>query len=104
VYQENQPSAFLWPFRNPSEVINLPMPTPFEQILEYLIRFDVCTRLCANRECPASYFLPRRRSQKYCSDVCALPAQREFKRRWWQAKGKPWRRRRENKRSRKKRP
>lgn len=40
-------------------------------------------RHCANPECAAPYFLSTRRSQRYCSEPCALPAQREFKRTWW---------------------
>jgi hypothetical protein len=42
-------------------------------------------RHCPNAGCPAPYFIARRRSQKYCSDVCALPAQRQFKKDWWNA-------------------
>lgn len=45
------------------------------------------TRYCPNPECPAPYFIAKRRSQKYCSEICALPAQREFKRRWWAEHG-----------------
>lgn len=52
-------------------------------------------RHCANPECPAPYFLAMRRSQKYCSETCALPAQREFKRAWWAEHGEQWRKKRE---------
>ena len=38
---------------------------------------------CRNQECPASYFLAKRRDQKYCSDICATPAKRAAKRDWW---------------------
>lgn len=51
-------------------------------------------RYCPNPECPAPYFIAIRRSQKYCSDACALPAQREFKRKWWQEHGSTWRKKR----------
>jgi hypothetical protein len=48
-------------------------------------------RYCPNPTCPAPYFIARRRSQKYCSDDCALPAQRELKRAWWKEHGDEWR-------------
>lgn len=38
---------------------------------------------CRNQECPAPYFLAKRRDQKYCSDICATPAKRASKLRWW---------------------
>ena len=44
-------------------------------------------RYCPNSECPAPYFIAIRRSQKYCSKICALPSQRKFKRRWWMDRG-----------------
>jgi hypothetical protein len=49
-------------------------------------------RHCPNAACPAPYFIARRRSQKYCSDACALPAQREFKALWWKNYGTEWQR------------
>jgi hypothetical protein len=51
-------------------------------------------RHCPNAGCPAPYFIARRRSQKYCSDACALPAQREFKALWWKNHGTEWQRER----------
>ncbi len=48
-------------------------------------------RLCPNPNCPAPYFIAYRRGQRYCSDTCAQPAQREFKREWWREHGKDWR-------------
>jgi len=54
-------------------------------------------RYCPNPECPAPYFIAKRRSQKYCSDACALPAQREFKRAWWSDHGNEWRAKRAKK-------
>jgi hypothetical protein len=48
-------------------------------------------RYCPNPTCPASYFIAQRRSQKYCTDACALPAQRELKRAWWKEHGDEWR-------------
>lgn len=40
-------------------------------------------RVCLNPDCPARYFVADRRSQKFCSEKCAEPARREYKRRWW---------------------
>lgn len=73
-------------------VEKLPPPTPLEQILLHLLKSADRLRYCKNPECPAPYFFAKRRSQKYCADVCALPAQREFKRLWWAHNGKQWRR------------
>jgi hypothetical protein len=53
------------------------------------------TSRCENRDCHTPYFFATRRSQKYCSDACAIPAQREFKRKWWAENGTTWRRKRE---------
>lgn len=38
---------------------------------------------CPNPECPAPYFFRKKKGQKFCSTVCALPAQRASKREWW---------------------
>jgi len=78
--------------------VQLGPPRPFEQALTYLLNSAKRTRRCKNTECPAPYFFADRRNQKYCSEVCALPEQRVFKRRWWQQNGKKWR---ENRDSRK---
>lgn len=48
-------------------------------------------RYCPNPTCPSPYFIAYRRSQKYCTDACALPAQRELKRAWWKEHGDEWR-------------
>lgn len=38
---------------------------------------------CRNPSCPAPYILASRRDQLYCSDVCAGPAKKAAKLRWW---------------------
>lgn len=38
---------------------------------------------CLNPDCPAPYFIAKKRWQKYCSEECAGPVNREQKRRWW---------------------
>lgn len=55
--------------------------------------------ICADKNdgCPTPYFLKYRPQQEFCSEACALPRQREFKRRWWAEHGKEWQRRRRTK-------
>jgi hypothetical protein len=76
--------------------IGPPVPTPFQQALVHLFKCAATMTCCSNKECPAPYFFARRKSQKFCSDICALPAQREQKRRWWSHHGEKWRKRRAN--------
>jgi hypothetical protein len=64
---------------------------PFAQVLVRAIDISNRMRRCTNFECPAPYFIARRLTQKYCSDACAQPAQKEFKRRWWREHGSDWR-------------
>jgi hypothetical protein len=61
--------------------------------------------ICANKDngCPTPYFLKNKPKHRFCSDACALPAQREFKRKWWTEHGKEWRRRRSKRKTGKRR-
>jgi hypothetical protein len=70
---------------------SLPPPSPFEQVIQLLIDAADFARYCGNPECVAPYFFASRRNQKYCSDACAKPAQKEFKRQWWAEHGEEWR-------------
>jgi len=72
----------------------------FGQVL--LRAFEIADRLrfCPTPNCPAPYFIAQRRSQKYCSDACSLPAQRECKRAWWREHGAQTRRRTTRRRTR----
>ncbi len=81
---------------DPRKIWTISEADPFAQVL--LRAVDVADRMrrCLNPACPAPYFIGRRRSQRYCSDACALPAQREFKRIWWREHGNNWRRRRKS--------
>jgi hypothetical protein len=81
---------------------HVPTPRPMSQALEYLLRPNVHTSICVNPGCLSPYFFPSRRGQKYCSDACSLPAQRESKRSWWQEHGDAWRKGRKRKRVRRK--
>jgi hypothetical protein len=93
VIQENGYLGYLFPFVEKSgSVAFLPPPTAFEQALLYL--YSHRTGFCPNPDCPAPYFFLTRPRQKYCSESCALPAQREFKRRWWADNGPEWRNKR----------
>jgi len=47
-------------------------------------------RFCGNLDCTITpYFIAERSTRRFCSEVCALPAQREAKRNWWARHGKP---------------
>ena len=61
----------------------MPPPTPFEQAIDYLRKHVRRLACCGNLDCPTPFFLNVRSSQKYCSEDCALPSQREHKRVWW---------------------
>jgi hypothetical protein len=73
-----------------------PPPSPFQQSVLYLFKRATKTRGCSNPDCPSPYFFAQRSTQKYCSEDCALPFQRDYKRRWWRKHGSDWRRRRKN--------
>ena len=75
----------------------LPDPTLFEYALLHLTREADRVRVCQNPECAVErHFFAKRRSQRYCSETCARPAQREAKRRWWADHGTTWREERAN--------
>jgi hypothetical protein len=76
---------------DPAKSFRIPPPTPFEQALSYLVKVGDKARYCANPECPAPYFFVQRKNQRYCSEICAAPAQRELKRKWWAEHGEEWR-------------
>jgi hypothetical protein len=58
--------------------------TRFEAAMFYLqTQLTDKLRRCPNPACPAPYFFATRKGQKFCSAVCAEPAQREAKRKWW---------------------
>jgi len=62
-------------------------PTPMEAVLYYFRRNVEHALYCPNVGCPAPYFLGTKKGQKYCSEVCAAPAQRASKLRWWHKHG-----------------
>jgi hypothetical protein len=48
-------------------------------------------RKCLAEDCEAPYFVARHLRQRYCSDPCAIWAQRQWKKNWWKEKGAEWR-------------
>lgn len=66
-------------------------PDSFAQVLLRAIDVAPLMRKCPNPACPAPYFIGARRSRRYCSDACSLPAQRESKRAWWNQHGHSYR-------------
>jgi hypothetical protein len=66
----------------------LKAPTRTELLLLHFTRWSDLTRYCDNPECSSPYFIARDPRQKYCSDACAKPAQRECKRNWWAKHGR----------------
>ncbi len=60
-----------------------PEITPFEAAVFHLQRISDRLRHCQNPNCHSPYFIAMKRGQKYCDEVCARPAQREAKRKWW---------------------
>jgi len=54
-------------------------------------------RRCENSTCAVPYFLAKHRNQKFCSEICAGPAQRELKKAWWSEHGDEWRSKRRTK-------
>ena len=60
----------------------------FQRALYLLCRQSWRARLCS--KCSAK-FIAKRAAQKYCSNTCSLAAQREYRKRWWDAHGEKWR-------------
>jgi hypothetical protein len=70
----------------------VPMPqTLDEHLWTALLQNSKKLAFCKNRDCTHPFFLRYRPGQRFCSEKCALPAQRDFKRRWWNEYGKQWR-------------
>lgn len=75
-------------FHGETEPANYEPPafTPFEQAIFHFQRNWDRVRYCENATCPAHYFFGKhRKPQKYCSSICAGPAKKEAKLRWWNA-------------------
>lgn len=76
-------------------VINLvPRSTWAYLLLRLLMEKTNSLRICRNKDCPAPYFVARRKDQRFCGSDCARLV---TNRRWWRKKGKAWRRKRKKK-------
>ena len=66
------------------EFFDPPKITPFESALFYFQSvIGNRAKYCGHTDCPAPYFIANKRWQKFCSEECAGPANRESKRKWW---------------------
>jgi hypothetical protein len=54
------------------------------------------TAICANPDCPAPYFIRKRRTQKFCESGCVEYGAAQRSQRWWQLHGAEWRSRRKS--------
>jgi hypothetical protein len=72
-----------------------PDDTLFERAMVHFQDIASRAKHCTNPGCLSPYFIADKRSYKYCSEECALPAQKAFKREWWAEHGADWRQRRE---------
>jgi hypothetical protein len=62
-----------------------PTVTPFEAAAFHLqSRVGDRAKYCGHVDCRERYFIADKRSQKFCSEACAGPANRESKRLWWE--------------------
>ena len=62
-----------------------PPQSGMDYALRWLWRMADKARRCANPDCNVTpYFLVGRRGRRFCSDVCARPAQQEYKQQWWE--------------------
>lgn len=75
--------------------------SPIDQALLFFLKNVDSARHCSNPDCLAPYFFARRPRQRFCSTTCAMPAQREYKRIWWNKYGRQWREARSQRRRRK---
>lgn len=83
---------------NPNWKSEIPQLSPFEEAIVYFQRHADRARHCLNPDCNASpYFIAEKRRMKYCSPECAKPAQKLFKREWWNKYGAEWRKQRSKK-------
>jgi len=82
----------------------LPDPRNLTLTLAFaVLRFHRRMKMCANKECPAPYFIAKRKDQKYCErGDCTAEAHRAHARKYWNSKGAQLRR--ERNRQRRKRP
>jgi hypothetical protein len=59
----------------------------FEKVVFTLFRNSTLARVCEAEDCPAPYFIAKRRRQRYCSPDCAAQFQKKWKLDWWRREG-----------------
>jgi hypothetical protein len=58
--------------------------TALEEVLIYFrARIAERAKRCRGINCPSPFFVATKKWQKFCSEGCAGPANREAKRVWW---------------------
>ena len=70
---------------------------PIDFAMEYLWRNLHRAKRCRLNDCPAPYFLAKKKGQEYCSTACSGHAQRQQKLRWWAEHGEQRRKERKKK-------
>ncbi|HWY69575.1 MAG TPA: hypothetical protein VNX88_12975 [Terriglobales bacterium] len=60
-----------------------PQATPLEAALFHFSKIGDRAKHCGYTDCHTPYFIAEKRWQKFCSEACAGPANREAKRKWW---------------------
>lgn len=92
----------LWKFKlRRGGVLTVPPLFDLPRALAYAI-LDLAPRLgfCANPDCRSPYFLKGRRTQRFCDRPdCVRFGQRQYKKNWWEKRGKEWRASRRRKKS-----
>jgi hypothetical protein len=73
--------------------------TALQAAVYELLKHSRQARVCLNPECATPYFITLDQRRKFCSPECAKPSQQEWKRRWWERKGKLWRKARKERES-----
>jgi hypothetical protein len=91
--QANKALAKVWGdsaamFKTSETAINQITEPPLEasriEAVVYHLRRNIHRALhCPNPDCANPYFFSTKKGQKYCSTICARPAQLESKKRWW---------------------
>jgi len=71
----------------------------FQAAVYELLKHSRQARVCANPDCANPYFIATDHRQKFCSEECTQPAQKEWRRTWWKKHGPEWRKQRAKKRT-----
>ena len=59
-------------------------------LLQNSKRLGVCENYSNGGQCDSPFFLKYRPAARFCSQPCALTAQQESKRKWWNEHGQEW--------------